>query len=320
MNDMTRQNILMLPVQYGGHEYLTSHRIHADYRAAGGEKYAMLADFNRMIRSIEAYQDYRIAQNILEISSKSQPIDLYRDAGIASLLKSNSYNPVMLLDKAANVAVNNFLENEASRQFAVQSNTYLAEKLTAGPSLEDFMTRTESMFKESLINPLREVFHDMKAGMLAIRGDVSEVKADISEVKSEVGGLKSHVQRMDNVIRLHGLQMDRLTASRRRGFPSSVISSYIRVIAVFYNGTCPCCQQTVIVDNGCLIPGKSEKDHFYGRHLNKIDDGWIICLDCHAKKTQSGRGCQHSTPAFNQFHNRLNSLPGIQPEIPGIIA
>ena len=37
----------------------------------------------------------------LEISSKSQPIDLYSNAELALLVKSNSYKPVMLLDKAA---------------------------------------------------------------------------------------------------------------------------------------------------------------------------------------------------------------------------
>jgi hypothetical protein len=320
MNDMTRQNLLMLPVQYGGREYLTSHRLHADYRGGGGEKYTEVSEFNRMIRSIEAYQYYRIAQNIIEISAKSQVIENISNPDLGLLIKSNSYKPVILLDKTANVAVMNFLENEASRQFAVQGNTYLAEKLTVGPSLEDFMMRTESMFKESLINPLKEVFHDMKAGMLAIRGDVSEVKADIFEIKSEVSGLKTNVQYMGNVIRLHGLQMDKITASRRRGFSSSIIQSYIRAIAVFYNNNCPCCQQVVIVDNGLLIPGKSEKDHFHGRHLNKLEDGWVICLDCHIKKTHSGRFCQKSTPAFNHFHDRLSSLPGIQPEIPGILA
>lgn len=90
MNDMTRQNVLMLPVQYGGREYLTSHRIHADYRAAGGDKYETLSAFNKMIRNIEAYQDYRIAQNILEISSKSQVIDFNSDSILDLLIKSNS--------------------------------------------------------------------------------------------------------------------------------------------------------------------------------------------------------------------------------------
>ena len=139
MNDLQSRNVLMMPIIYNGREYLTSHRIHADYKAVGGEKYISVSEFNRMIRTIEAYPDYLVAENIVEISTKSQVVDFDSNADLALLIKSNSYKPVMLLDKAANVAVMNFLENESSRQFAVQGNNYLAEKLTAGPSLEDFV-------------------------------------------------------------------------------------------------------------------------------------------------------------------------------------
>lgn len=93
MNDLQSQNVLMMPVIYNGREYLTSYRLHADYKAMNGEKYVSVSEFNRMIRAIEAYPDYLVAENIVEISAKSQVIDLSRDADLASLLKSNSYKP-----------------------------------------------------------------------------------------------------------------------------------------------------------------------------------------------------------------------------------
>lgn len=313
MNDAQIKNPLMDKVIFQGREYLTSHRIHADYRAAGGEKYDTVSSFNKMIRGIEAFIEYCVAQNIVELSAKSQVIDLSSNSNLDLLIKSNSYKPVMLLDKPANVAVMNFLENEASRKFAVQGNTYLAEKLTAGPSLEDFMARTETMFRENLVTPFREICQDMKAGMVGLREDVLGVRNDVSRIEQKTND-------NSNSIKSLGLQVDKIMASRRRGFKNEDIASYVRAIDRYYSGNCPCCHETKVVDNGLMIKGMAEKDHFYGRHLNKKQDGWIICIHCHNKKTQSGKFQKTATPAFDQFQTMLENMPNHQESIPGIAA
>jgi len=323
MNDLQSQNVLMMPVIYNGRDYLTSHRIHADYKAVGGEKYISVSEFNRMIRGIEAYPDYLVAENIVEISAKSQAIDLSRDADFASLLKSNSYNPVMLLDKAANVAVMNFLENEASRQFAVQGNNYLAEKLTAGPSLEDFMAKTHEMFRTSLVEPIREMCQSMKTGLQElrseVRGDLNKVSGDIKEVRNEVTDLRQQTDKHENSIKMLSYQMTKQLSSRRRNFSGSDINSFVYVIANHYDGKCPCCQKNKILDkNNKLIIMASEKDHAHGRHLNKKEDGWIICIECHDNKTNYGNFSKKWIPAFDVFQIRLADMQGFQKPLPGL--
>jgi hypothetical protein len=265
-----------------------------------------------MIRSIEAYPDYLVAGNILELSAKSQVVDLPSNAGMALLIKSNSYKPVMLLDKAANVAVMNFLENESSRQFAVQGNTYLAEKLTAGPSLEDFMARTHEMFRTSLIDPFREICQDMKTGMVALRGDVQEVKSELTTIRQQT-------DQNSNSINILSKQIERITLTRRRGFKDSDVLLWIQVVIRHYGGKCPCCQETKIVDeHGFRIRDVSEKDHANGAHLNKKEDGWIICLSCHNKKTISGNFSKEWRPAFEVFQNRLSAMPNHQYFLPKV--
>ena len=111
------QSPLFQPIMLNGQVYFTSQHFHQEYRqnSDDGGKYEKLKNFNALVRSIEAYQDYVDNQDIVELQPtglNSQPVitELFRltrqqpimlingigNADLAFLFKSNSYNPLQL--------------------------------------------------------------------------------------------------------------------------------------------------------------------------------------------------------------------------------
>lgn len=118
MNELTENNPLMSPVTYGDQTYFTSHYFHKMYREVnGGEKYAELYNFNKLIRSIHTYPDYIERGDIVEVKYGST------DSKLESLLKSNSYRPIMLISATAQIALTHHLDDEISRQVSVGVNS-----------------------------------------------------------------------------------------------------------------------------------------------------------------------------------------------------
>ncbi len=129
MNELNlTNNVLHQMVTYQGRSYYTSQYFHHSYKNEnGGGKYARLEDFNRLVRSIETYQDYADRGDIVELIYSKGEIT---NANIASLHKSNSYNPIMLISATAQVALTHHLDDEISRRVSIKINTQAATPLT----------------------------------------------------------------------------------------------------------------------------------------------------------------------------------------------
>lgn len=81
-------------MNHNGREYITSKQWHEQVQPTSG-----VSETNRAIRSMETYQDLVREGHIVEVTKDEAGAEL------ASLVVSNSYRPVMLLDAVAQKAI-----------------------------------------------------------------------------------------------------------------------------------------------------------------------------------------------------------------------
>ena len=140
---------LMQPVHYNGQTYYTGQYFHKMYRANADadSKYKRPSDFLRLIRSIEAYPLYIESGDIVELTWEQVKGDA-TNAEIASLVRSNSYNPIMLINATAQVALTHHLDDEVSKQASVAINRHAASH---GKSTEPQLARAAAAWLESTL-------------------------------------------------------------------------------------------------------------------------------------------------------------------------
>lgn len=123
------QNPLMQPINFNGQVYITSQRLHADYKSNSGEKYEQLPHFNRLIRSIEAYQNYIDRGDIVELDWKSFKNQSDPNFGSVKLLfEATQYKPIMLINATMQLALSHHLDDEISKSMSVAVNTQAANQ------------------------------------------------------------------------------------------------------------------------------------------------------------------------------------------------
>ena len=113
-----------LPVILNGRTYITSTLLHRQKREGGMTKYGLHGDFMRMVREIDCFSRLVDNTEIIDLNSKS--LKSFREVDLASLLKSNSYNPLLLISPTAQKEIEHFLDDEASKDSAVKSSAVSA--------------------------------------------------------------------------------------------------------------------------------------------------------------------------------------------------
>jgi hypothetical protein len=125
-NEITVQNPLMQPINYEGGVYFTSQYFHQMYGNNGGGKYKELFNFNKLIRSIEAYPLYVLGGDIVELTGTET------DSNLESVCKATRRNPIMLINATAQVALTHHLDDELSKQVSVNVNEQAASRESQG--------------------------------------------------------------------------------------------------------------------------------------------------------------------------------------------
>ncbi|MBL6459160.1 KilA-N domain-containing protein [Belnapia sp. T6] len=112
-----------------------------------------------------------------------------------------------------------------------------------------------------------------------------------------------------------------LLLGKRRHFSSrSQAAIRAAVAAEPFEGQCPCCQQTPVLDAAGQPLAGAEFDHFFHRGLNRPEHGWLICAPCHTELTRGGYLVRFMRmPEFRAFQgavleHRRRAKPGGQAE------
>lgn len=112
-------NVLHQLINHNGRAYFASQHFHHMYcNENGGEKYARLENFNRLVRSLETYDDYIERGDIVELVYDKE----ISDSDLESLHKSTSYQPIMLISATVQVALTHHLDDEVSKRASVNVN------------------------------------------------------------------------------------------------------------------------------------------------------------------------------------------------------
>ena len=168
--DVTTNNPLMGILNLDGKDYITSLHLQSIYNFNGGEKYKRLNDFNRLIRSIEIYPNYLNSKDIIEIVYDREEI---RGAEIASLLKSNSYNPIMLITASVQAALSHHLDDEISKQASIDINEKVSHQnyQQEPPKLSQFDQDVAQLNKTNqLVGFTREEYRECYRKILLLHG------------------------------------------------------------------------------------------------------------------------------------------------------
>lgn len=129
---------LMQAIQHNEQTYFTSQYFHSQYKANAGGKYQNLSDFNALIRSIETYPIYVNTGDIVELIWAE--VKEITKGSLPSVMKSNAYRPIMLINATAQIALTHHLDDEISKEVSVTVNTKVATKVIKEKSVS-FLSR-----------------------------------------------------------------------------------------------------------------------------------------------------------------------------------
>lgn len=97
---------------------------------------------------------------------------------------------------------------------------------------------------------------------------------DFSRVLERLDRMAQDLTEIKNALPLKRRKMSRAT---RRAHASCILSTY--------EGRCPCCRETRILDdNGRPLPACND-EHFINRHENALDKTWLVCQECNQRKS-----------------------------------
>lgn len=120
-------NPLMDIIEFNGKKYITSKRFHEEYKPT-----RRVSDTNQSIRSMPAYTNLVESGHIVDVTREYADSDA---SGVLPLVvKSNAYNPVMLIDPVAQKEIEHHFQVSVSQ--AVQSSRENAVLGVAGINLE----------------------------------------------------------------------------------------------------------------------------------------------------------------------------------------
>ena len=126
---LVSQNPLMSLVRYEGQDYYTSQYFHAMYRGNAGKKYKLIGDFTRLIRAMEAFDKYVERRDIVELDWKSMKDKTDGpNASLKSAFVAAGYQPLMLINATAQVALLHHLDDEVSKQASVAVNEQAVQR------------------------------------------------------------------------------------------------------------------------------------------------------------------------------------------------
>lgn len=217
-NVSTISNPLMQPIEYSGKTYFSGQYFHQMYRNNSdmNGKYKQSGSFIRLIRRMETYSIYLKEGDIVELEWKD--VKESSDANLASVFKSNSYRPLMLISAAAQVALTHHLDDEVSKNASVAINRQAVEAaksprlrdvrvapelLEAGLKAAALLGTSEAMARPIAVKQVRELT-GIDFEPLLIGNCVEEAPMTPKKLGEKIGGWSA--QRVNKALAASGFQ------------------------------------------------------------------------------------------------------------------
>lgn len=205
-----------------------------------------------------------------------------------------------------------------------RSSGSLANDTKRGGSEIDVRRRpTHGDGDSQALRNLREVTFDLHGAMTpeqrkldgrrvaAILRLIEEKSADVAkDVAQRI--TEPIVARMIEELRSLGekiaLVTQKIDHTERVNFPIEVERMHIQCIREELRSKCPACKKnTVVPGHGRFDGNIAHRDHFRERHLSDLGHTWIICPECHKRKT-SGKESDWAEAHFKVYQITLREF------------
>ena len=204
------KNALYEIVIYNGKRFITSHKLHEEVKPTKS-----LSSTNRSIRDAETYQELLENGHIVEVDM--QTANNTTESVLASVIKSNGYNPIMLIDPVAQKALEHHFKETAPQ--AVQSSKENAALGLFGINISVFANNP------SLIASLQALSKAEEAKLATERHDqeIAKINSKLEAMNGDTGyaTIVSYAKQKD-------MQLPR-TVSQKLG---KIASEHCRVFGV----------------------------------------------------------------------------------------
>lgn len=159
----------------------------------------------------------------------------------------------------------------------------------------------QSLAWDRLATTLDRVAESCRANTHALmRIEVGQV-ATSHRLDNVEGGLSTLAQQVDQVTR----QVSQAAARGRRDAKSGDVAFMLKVVAAFYGGKCPGCEDTLIVTQGGEKATAWTVDHTNGAWDNRPEHMWPVCGKCNARLYNEAGFRDRMRAEFAIFQKRL---------------
>jgi hypothetical protein len=151
-------------------------------------------------------------------------------------------------------------------------------------------------------NDLQIIFRRLANSQAELREEV-RVLVESLATKSDLAALGEGValglQRL-------GEKLDDKLGDGRLDFTVETLTTHQNFIRTEFDSKCPCCRKIVILDaDGRLKTSMGHKEHMRERRLRELEHTWLLCTDCHGKKS-SGKDYDLVDASFRDYQLRLS--------------
>lgn len=146
----------------------------------------------------------------------------------------------------------------------------------------------------------------VKTGLAPIQSDVVEMKQGLSNVETKL--IDYGTQLTDCNQRLTAIEDS--VGKGRKDLAEKTKRNHLQAVRHFYNGRCPCCQQTLII-NSSQPPTKLntlQYDHWVNKSDNREASTWPVCATCNSNLRDAEYKHKTALHHFLSYQNRLQEV------------
>jgi Rha family phage regulatory protein len=152
---------------------------------------------------------------------------------------------------------------------------------------------------------LTNMLEELKDQNIQNKIEHHEIKHEVIQFNGRIHTVEKKVDTACDKINSFESKLIELTEKRRN---VSKKDERLHIIFTFqkYNGICPLCRESMVLDTHQKRINDSEIDHFFDKKKNRLDQTWLICRDCNsqmnvAKKDRTGIAYRDAQTMFNAY-------------------
>jgi len=149
-----------------------------------------------------------------------------------------------------------------------------------------------------------EVFYayQHKTDLASKRGLQIVIRQELQPITDRLVKLEDGQERIITEVTGMRKEQDDYHRSKRLDFTQEVRKAFAIVTREEFDGLCCWCKnpKIVLVTADYEFTEDAEIDHYYRRDQRRFEDGYVLCIACHAKKDQDRRGASIAFEYFQQ--------------------